>query len=345
MKKLLLDYNESEIAEIASNMNMPKYRASQLCKWISSGVDIMDMSDLPQAMRVALNNEYDGMSCEIETKFHSKDGTIKFLLKLRDDNIIECVLLSYKHGLTLCVSTQVGCKMGCTFCASGKAGFVRSLSAGEIVGQIMTVNNYIKKTDSNGRVSNVVMMGIGEPLDNYDNVTKFIKLAHSYCGIGQRSISLSTCGLPNEIRRLADEGYSVNLCLSTHATTDANRAKTMPIARKYKLSEVVSALKYYFEKSGRRVIFEYATIAGENDTNEDAVRLRKLTSSMPAHINIIKLNSIGNGDTGSYNIASAFKDKLIKLGASATVRRSLGDDIGGACGQLKRKYIKEKGNI
>lgn len=340
MKKLLTNYSAAELTEMLGGRGLPKYRATQLHKWLCLGAGFDDMTDLPKAAREDLAAEYISVGARIETLKKSKDGTVKFLCALSDGEYVESVLMSYKYGYTLCVSTQVGCRMGCVFCASGFNGKVRDLSAGEMLGQIIAANGYLHDNNIDARVTNVVLMGSGEPMDNYDNVTRFIRLAHEYLSIGQRSISLSTCGLVPGIRRLADDGYGVTLCVSLHATTDDARKKIMPIANKYPISEIISAAKYYFEKSGRRVLFEYATISGQNTSQKDAERLRRLTADFPTHINLIPLNDTGSNLKGtSRDEAKLFCSLLTTLGASATVRRSLATDIDGACGQLRNQFV------
>ena len=340
MKKLLSDYTEEEIIALCAEMNLPKFRANQLFKWVSTGVDFSEMTNIPKEIRNRFEADFLPKGVFFEKTYKSTDGTVKFLFRLRDGNLIEGVLMAYKHGHTLCVSTQVGCRMGCVFCASGTDGLKRNLSAGEILGQIICANSYLKETDDLPRVSNVVLMGSGEPMDNYENVVKFIRLSFQYLNIGQRSISVSTCGFPDKIRQLADDGFSVTLCISLHMTEDEKRKKIMPIAKKYPISEIISAAKYYFSKSGRRIIFEYAMIQGENISKEDAQRLRRLTSDFPSHINLIPLNKTNNGLLGvNRRDAAQFCRLLENLGASATVRRSLGSDIEGACGQLRNKFV------
>lgn len=343
MKKLLTDNSPDELLQITASIGLPKFRAAQLLKWLSAGAEFEDMTDLPKDMRARLTEDYTSVGVSPEAQLKSQDGTVKFLFKLNDGNLIESVLMSYKYGYTLCASTQVGCRMGCVFCASGFGGLARNLSAGELLGQIIAADKYIKVAEPDKRVSNVVLMGSGEPLDNYENVTKFIRLAHEYLNIGQRSISLSTCGLVPGIKRLADEGYSVTLCISLHETTDEKRRKLMPVANKYSIAEIIDAAKYYFDKSGRRVLFEYAMINGQNNSAEDAKRLRSLTSSFPTHINLIPLNDTGRSMKGTSRQEAAIFCKLLeRLGASATVRRSLGNDIEGACGQLRARYVENK---
>ncbi len=342
MKKLLVDYSESELAAELMPLNIEKYRIGQIYKWLNCGTDFDGMTNLPKELRARLSEEYTALGARIVKASVSGDGTVKFLFRLCDGNLIEGVLMKYKYGNTLCVSTQVGCRMGCAFCASGIDGLLRNLTAGEMLSEVICANAYLRMSDADARIGNVVLMGSGEPLDNYENVTGFIRHLSAGQGIGQRSVSLSTCGLVSGIRRLADDGYSVTLCISLHAPTDDKRVQIMPTARAYKIADIISAAAYYFEKSGRRVIFEYAMMRDFNISSDDAENLRKLTHSFPSHINLIPLNETGSKLKGvNKKEADTFLKKLTSLGASATVRRSLGDDIEGACGQLKRKYAKD----
>lgn len=344
--EILLDKTEEELSKIAVAMGQPAFRGKQIFKWLYNGVDLAAMSDLPLSFRAELAKKYTAQPLIIHEKFVSKDGSIKFLYRYADGNLIEGVFMPHDYGNTLCVSTQVGCRMGCAFCASGIGGLVRNLSAGEIVAQAVAVNAYLGGNASDRKISNIVLMGSGEPLDNYDNVTKFLRLISHKNGlcIGLRSVSLSTCGLAENIRRLADENYGVTLSLSLHATTDEARAQLMPIAKRYTLKEVTDAVKYYFEKTGRRVIFEYAMVKDRNMSMFDAKRLRELTRGYPAHVNLIRLNYVKEKGLQGCTEAEAqrFLQRLTDLGVSATLRRSFGNDVGGACGQLRRKFLHDR---
>ncbi len=339
MRTLLTDLTKDEIAALPALAGQPRYRAKQLYDRVVSGIPFSEMTDLPAALRDKLAEECDASGAEIARSVSAKDGTVKFLFRLRDGELIEGVLMKYKYGRTLCVSTQVGCRMRCAFCASGRDGLVRDLSAGEMLSELICANRFL----GTERVGNVVLMGSGEPLDNYENVTKFIRLMSADGLIGQRSVSLSTCGLTDGIRQLADDGFSVTLCLSLHSAFDDKRVKIMPTAKKYKLSDIMDAAKYYFEKSGRRIIVEYAMMHGFNTGDADARELRRLTENFPCHINLIPLNDTDSGLRGvGAKEGIMFRKKLEALGASVTIRRSLGDEIEGACGQLKRRYTENE---
>ena len=274
-------------------------------------------------------------------QLQSKDGTLKIAIKFPDGSIVESVLLKYKYGYTVCVSTQVGCRMGCSFCASTLNGLKRNLSAGEILLQVLYFNKILGGTLKERKVTNVVLMGCGEPLDNYDNVTEFLRLVSAEEGlnISQRNISLSTCGLVPNIFKLADDGFSVTLTISLHAPNDTLRKSIMPIANAYKIEEILKACDYYFEKTGRRICFEYSLIDGVTDLDENIEELAKILRGRSCHVNLIPLNSvkekslIGATRKKGYYIA----EKLGRLGISATVRRTMGEDIEGACGQLRNR--------
>lgn len=337
MRPLLTDLTKEELSALPVICDLPKYRVGQIYKWLMNGTRFDGMTDIPAALRTELSEKYSDIGARIIKTAESKDGTKKFLYELHDGALVEGVLMKYKYGRTLCVSTQVGCRMGCAFCASGRNGLERDLSAGEMLSELLCANASLKGE----KVGNVVLMGSGEPLDNYENVTRFIRLMSEAGLVGQRSVSLSTCGLTDKIRQLGDDGFSVTLCLSLHSPFDDIRARIMPSARKYKVAEIVSAAKYYFGKSGRRVIVEYAMMRGVNTREEDARELRRLTKNFPCHINLIPLNDTHSGLPGvTAKEGREFLNRLTELGASATIRRSLGEDIEGACGQLKRRYIE-----
>ena len=344
---LLTDKSLQELEEIVLGLGEGKFRASQLYMWLAKGVDFEKMNNIPKAFKDKLaENGYIAQGVQICGEYKSAiDGTVKYLYKLCDGNIIEGVLMRYKYGNTLCVSTQVGCRMNCSFCASGLDGLIRNLTAGEILGQVIAVNAR-NATDSERGVTNIVLMGSGEPLDNYDNVCKFLTLVSDEKGLGisKRNISLSTCGLCDKIRRLADDGYTPTMTISLHAPNDEMRREIMPIAKKYSIADIISAVRYYFDKTGRRIIFEYSMIEGKNDGEDCARQLAEVVKGLSCHINLIPLNYVKErGLTGSSkkNIYR-FMAILEKQGISVTVRRSMGGDIEGACGQLRRKVLKNE---
>lgn len=344
MKKLLSDYSVDGLKEICLRFSQPSFRAKQLFKWLSLGADFEEMTDLPKAFKAELSAEFSALPLTVREKLTSKDGSAKYLYELGDGNFIEGVFMPHDYGNTLCVSTQVGCRMGCAFCASGIGGLVRNLTPGEMLGQVVTVNREQGGSVQRRSITNLVLMGSGEPLDNYENVTAFLRAVSSPEGmnIGLRNISLSTCGLPDGIRRLADEGPGVTLSLSLHATTDESRRILMPVAKRYPLSEVLSAVRYYFEKTGRRVIFEYSMVKDVNMNFFDAKRLSEMTKGFAAHVNLIMLNYVKEKDVKgcTRQEAERFLEKLTKLGVSATIRKSFGSDIGGACGQLRNQFVR-----
>lgn len=345
--KLLCDLTPEELAALLKEYGQPAFRAKQIFSHISSGRELDEMSNVPKELIRRLRDDgWRALGIKIEKSYTSAiDGTVKYLYTLSDGNIIEGVLMRYKYGNTLCVSTQVGCAMGCRFCASTLGGLVRDLTAGEILSQVIVVNALNADGDRRG-VTNVVLMGSGEPLDNYENVTKFLDLLSLEEGlnISKRNVSLSTCGLCEKIRKLADEGHAPVLTVSLHAPFDELRKRIMPIANRYTVAELIAAAKYYFEKTGRRVIFEYSMIDGENDTEECAKELSRLLKGFSCHVNIIRLNYVKErGLKGSSETAiDKFRKILDNNGVSNSLRRSMGSDIEGACGQLRRKYINDK---
>ncbi len=346
--KILGDLSENELKELISETGEKPFRAGQILRGLRSGKRISEITELSVGLRKSLLEKFVDLPVEIiETRKSAIDGTEKFLFRLSDGNVIEGVLMKYKYGNTQCVSTQVGCRMGCAFCASGIGGLVRNLSAGEILGQIEQVNVYLGGTLTDRKVTNVVLMGSGEPLDNYENTVKFLKNVSDSSGlnISPRNISLSTCGLVPEIRKLAEENIDVNLTVSLHNPFDEQRKKLMPIAYKYKVKEILDACSYYFKKTGRRYIFEYSLVKGQNDTKECADELIRLLKGRHCHVNIIRLNEVKEKGLlpTSDKTAYSFAETLSKSGLSATVRRSMGADIEGACGQLRRKYLEKEG--
>lgn len=344
--EVIQDYSLDELKSLISEMGEKPFRARQIMDNIILGKKISDFSNISNELKNILLTRFYDFPLKIHTILEGKDGTKKFAYELCDGNIIEGVLMSYKYGNTLCVSTQVGCRMGCKFCASTLNGLVRNLTSGEILSQVLLVNAYLGgKKDRDRAITNVVLMGSGEPLDNYENVVKFIRLVNSPDGlnISERNISLSTCGIVPNIIKLAHENLQVVLTISLHAPNDEIRRQIMPIANRYSVTEIISAAKEYFEITGRRVIFEYALTDGVNNTSECARELASLVKGFPSHINLIPLNEVKERDlkTVTHKKAEQFANILTKLGVSVTIRRTIGEDIGGACGQLRNSIINK----
>ena len=342
--KILQDLSFTELENLIEQLGEKKFRAAQLNTGLMQGKKISAIN-IPSLLREKLLEEYEDEPVKIIKTLTSADGTEKYLFSLADGNIIEGVFMKYKYGNTQCVSTQVGCRMGCKFCASTLGGLVRNLTSGEILCQVLAVNALRSEGNKRG-VTNVVLMGSGEPLDNFVNTLKFLKNVSAAGGIGisPRNISLSTCGIVPKIYELADAGLPVNLTISLHQTTDEGRARTMPIAKKYSIAEVLKACGYYFDKTGRRYIFEYSLIDGENASKENADGLIKLLKGKPCHVNLIRLNEVKERALKALSDkqAYAFAAMLEKGGLSVTVRRSMGADIGGACGQLRASFLEGK---
>lgn len=318
-----------------ASKNEPAYKAKQCFKWLFSGVtDFDEMTDISKKLRQTMREEFYISVPEIVRKQVSKDKTVKYLFKHKDGALTETVVMSYKYGLSACVSTQVGCNMGCAFCASAIGGKERDLDAGEIADQILFASK-----DLGQRISHTVLMGMGEPLDNYDNVMRFLRNIINPAGLDMsgRNISLSTCGLANKIRMLADEGFSLTLSISLHSAFDEKRSKIMPVNKRFSIKELLDAVKFYIEKTGRRVSFEYTLIDGVNDTYEDAKALAGLLRGMLCHVNLIPVNNVREKSFRKSTNVESFKNKLISMGINATVRRELGSDIDAACGQLRHR--------
>lgn len=332
-----------EIAADFELLGEPKYRAKQVFKWLYRGVGSFDdMSDLPKQLREKLKSEYSIYTPKVLKKQVSKiDGTIKYLWELEDGNAVETVVMSYKHGNTVCVSSQVGCRQGCAFCASTIGGLVRSLEPSEIIDEVL-----FSQIDSGKPISNIVLMGIGEPLDNFDNVVKFLKLVNNPDGmnIGMRHISLSTCGITEKLDDLAELNLQLTLSVSLHAPDDETRSKIMPANRGRGVAELMRCCKRYYEKTGRRISFEYAMIDGVNDTEYHAKLLAKHAKSLSAHVNLIPLNHVEEREfkPSTAGHLKAFIKVLEDAGVNVTVRRKLGSDVDASCGQLRRKNQKGK---
>ncbi|PKK95740.1 MAG: 23S rRNA (adenine(2503)-C(2))-methyltransferase RlmN [Tenericutes bacterium HGW-Tenericutes-4] len=347
MKKILLDYNLQQLEEMLAALNVPKFRALQLFQALHSGKALTQISTLPKTLIETLQIDYVNETIIEIKKQESEDGTVKFLFMLQDNNAIESVLMKYKYGYSVCVSTQVGCRMRCEFCASGIRGLTRNLSAGEMLAQVTYINAYLGgKLGEERKVTNVVLMGTGEPLDNYDNVLKFLKLLNDKNGlnISYRNLSLSTCGIVPKIKELADEQLPIVLTISLHSATDIARKSIMPIAKKFDIKELLDACKYYYKKIGRRVVFEYILIKNVTVTNENKKSLIQLFKNAPFHLNLIMLNEVEGKllQKVSSDDSQEFLNDLKNAGLSVTLRRTLGDDIDAACGQLREKHIKDK---
>ena len=331
-----------ELTERFQEDGLPRYRATQVYRWLHRGVtEFSQMSDLSKELREQLSQKYEIVWAEIELKRVSKDGTVKYLFRFQDGEYVESVLMKYHHGYSICISTQVGCKMGCTFCATGQSGFRRNLKASEILSQVQAAS-----LDAGVRISNIVLMGMGEPLDNYENVLRFLELVSSPEGmnIGMRHISLSTCGLVDKIYDLADRKLQLTLSVSLHAPNDEIRNRTMPVNRKWNVEELLKACKYYTDTTGRRISFEYAMIQGVNDTDRCAEELASRLRGILAHVNLIPVNDVtGTGyQKSGIDRQRKFVSILDSRGIAATVRRTLGSDIEASCGQLRGQ--REGGN-
>lgn len=337
---MLLDMDLLELQNELKQMGESAFRAKQIRKWLSEGASFDQMTNLSAALRKKLKEKYTEGYAEIEKVLISKDGTRKYLLSMQDKNTVESVFMVNNYGNSVCLSTQVGCRMGCVFCQSCKNGLVRNLSAGEILSQYIAMN---RDAGPGRSIANIVLMGMGEPLDNFENVIKFLELVHEKdtWGVSYRNISVSTCGMVPGIYRLTETGIPVTLCISLHSPFDDKREIILPAAKKWSIGEIMDAAKTYFEKTGRRVIIEYALMDGFNNGREDAAKLKELTFGLSCHINLIPLNE-GSGCAYKAPVKKdvyAFCALLQKEGLSATVRRSLGADISGACGQLKNSTI------
>lgn len=339
--KQLLGRTTEELREDLRILGQPSYRAVQLQQWLYQNVPFEDMLNLPKSLRDSLRNEYSEGYAKVLDRQKSQDGTTKYLMQLSDGNTVETVFLPHDYGNTLCISTQVGCAMGCKFCASCRDGLIRNLTAGEMLAQITAVN----ADQQPGKVNRIVLMGMGEPLQNTDAVLRFLRMANDPDGLGisQRNVSISTCGVVDQMDRLANEGVQATLAVSLHAPDQAKRETLMPSARKYELHDIIEAAKRYYNKTGRRVTFEYALIHGVNDSQADLNALARLLRPLHTHVNVIPLNgTIGNMRGPSKRDAYAFADRLTKMGVPATVRRSMGRDIEGACGQLRQRFINSE---
>ncbi|MCI8327892.1 MAG: 23S rRNA (adenine(2503)-C(2))-methyltransferase RlmN [Lachnospiraceae bacterium] len=334
--------NLKELQKFMESIGEKPFRAKQLYQWLHEKQisDWDEMTNLSKSLREKLRERADLIILDpVEIQTSKLDGTKKYLFRLKDKNMIESVLMRYKHGNSVCISSQVGCRMGCRFCASTLDGLVRNLTPGEMLEQIYRIGR-----DIGERISNVVVMGTGEPLDNYDNLLKFIELLTNEDGlhISQRNLTVSTCGIVEKIRELAEEKLQITLALSLHASSQKKREELMPIANKYDLLEVLGACNDYFKKTGRRITFEYSLVGGVNDSQEDADRLKDLIAGQNCHVNLIPVNPIKerNYVQSDQQVIQSFKDKLEKNGINVTIRREMGRDIDGACGQLRKRYTE-----
>ena len=341
---------DTELEEYFVSLGEPKFRAKQVFPRLAEGTPISEMTNLSKKLRERLEGETIDTLPRVEAKLVSKvDGTVKYLFRLHDGECVESVFMRYKHGNTLCISSQVGCRMGCKFCASTIGGKVRDLLPSELLGQVIAASR-----DTGERVSNIVMMGIGEPLDNFDNVVKFLKIVNLPGGlnIGYRHISLSTCGVVTGIDKLAEVDIPITLSISLHAATDEKRSAIMPINNKWKIADLLSACVRYYQRTGRRISFEYTLISGKNDSEADAKELAGLLTSFfrpigaPIHVNLIRVNEVKETGfkQGSADSINNFAKTLEKSGVVATVRRKLGSDVNAACGQLRRASAKDEEN-
>lgn len=341
-KKDIASYSFEELQEEMLAIGEKGFRSRQIYSWIHEKLvdDFEEMTNLPKILRQKLEAAYEIRRVEMEKRQISKiDGTNKFLFCLKDGNMVESVLMKYKHGNSVCISSQVGCRMGCRFCASTLDGLERNLTPSEMLRQVYQIQKITGE-----RVSNIVIMGTGEPLDNYDNFLKFIHMVSDEHGlnISQRNITASTCGIVPNIRKLAEEKLQITLALSLHGSNQEKRRSLMPVANKYELHEVLEACDYYFEKTGRRITFEYSLVHGVNDTPEDAKELMGILKDRNCHLNLIPVNPIKerNYEKPDKKSAENFKNKLEKNGINVTIRREMGSDIDGACGQLRRKTMQ-----
>ena len=348
--KSLYDFTYEQLEDLMLSINEKKFKADQLYRWLyQSKVNCFDdMTNIKKDLIEFLNNNYSIKLLKIRETQIASDGTIKFLFELKDKNLVETVLMRFEYGNSICVTTQLGCNMGCRFCASGLLKRVRNLTSGEIVGQLITSLNYLNTHEGpNQRIDNIVVMGIGEPFDNYDNVLDFCKIVNHPKGlaIGARHITISTCGVVPKIKQFADEQKQFNLAISLHAPNDKLRSELMPINNAYNLKQLLESLKYYSNKSNRKITFEYIMIKDKNDTKECAIELSKLVKGLNSYINLINYNSVDeNGYQGSsHKTMLQFYDVLMKNNVKATIRNKVGDDIDAACGQLRAKHeVKNK---
>ena len=343
-KRVLLDLTLDELKAYLAELGQPAFRAGQVFQWLHKGAAFAQMQNIPKELRSALEEKCYDLPMSLHRTFPSqKDETVKFLFACHDQNLIEGVLMRYHYGYSLCISTQVGCKMGCAFCASTLSGCVRNLSAGEMLSQVLLANRYL---DGSGKVGHIVLMGSGEPMDNYENTVRFLRLVNDPNGLNLslRNISVSTCGLVPQIRRLAEEGLAVTLSISLHAPNDEIRRQIMPVAHTWSILELMGAVREYVEKTGRRVVFEYALIDKFNSAPAQTKELARLVRGLQCHVNLIPLNHVDERSLApaAPEAVRTFLRTLEEQHVSATVRREMGTDIGGACGQLRRRHLQSE---
>lgn len=334
----------AELQEVVAGLGEKPFRAKQIYSWLHErqAASYGEMTNLSKSLREKLKGEYPLTALEVvEVQTSKLDGTQKYLFRLWDGNVIESVLMKYHHGNSVCISSQVGCRMGCRFCASTIGGLTRNLEPSEMLDQIYRIQCL-----SGERVSNVVVMGTGEPLDNYENLIRFIQLLTGDGGmhLSQRNLTISTCGLVPRIRQLAQERLQITLALSLHAPNDEKRRELMPIAFKYSIDEILDACRFYFQQTGRRITFEYSLVRGVNDFQEDADQLAARIKGLNCHVNLIPVNPVREHkfQQSTHQAVEKFKIKLEKCGINVTIRREMGSDIDGACGQLRRRYVETK---
>ncbi len=336
-----------ELTEFVKALGEKPFRGKQLYQWMHEKLaeNFDEMTNLSAGFRETLKRRcHLGEMCVVDERISRLDGTRKYLFELRDGNVIESVMMRYHHGISVCISSQAGCRMGCRFCASTIGGLKRNLAVSEMLGQVYGIQKLAGE-----RVSHVVVMGTGEPLDNYDHLVKFIRMLSDGKGlnISQRNITVSTCGIAPNIRRLAEEKLQITLALSLHASNQEKRKTLMPVANRYGLDEVLDACRYYFEQTGRRLTFEYSLVGGVNDSEQDAAQLAGLVKNLHGHVNLIPVNPVKERKfvQPDRRVVEAFKNKLEKNGINVTIRREMGRDIDGACGQLRRSYLTEEGKL
>ncbi|BED92054.1 MAG: 23S rRNA (adenine(2503)-C(2))-methyltransferase RlmN [Candidatus Improbicoccus pseudotrichonymphae] len=339
LKKDIKSMCLSDLEREFEKINLKKYRAYQVFKWLNKGIgSFFEMSDIPLNLRIKFGENYEIIKCKIEKKIISKDGTVKYMFRLRDDEFIESVLMTYSYGSVVCISTQVGCRMRCAFCANSDSKFVRNLSVSEMISQIDLIGRDIGK-----KISNVTLMGIGEPFENYENVVKFLSIVSFEKGlnIGSRHITVSTCGIADKIREFADSGLKSSLCISLHASNNFSRNKIMPVNKCFDLEKLLDSCYYYSKKTRKRLTFEYLMIKNLNDKISDAKNLFKIIKKLNCHVNLIPLNknSSNNFEASELLQIKCFCNFLLSKNVSVTIRRVLGSDINAACGQLRNSRI------